>query len=47
MLKILLEGCGFTDIKQKDFCDSSISELCEPLHVKGLESKWQKNQKFY
>jgi hypothetical protein len=48
MLKILLEDCGFADIQQKEFCDSSISELREPLHVDGLEPKWQNiNKKFY
>jgi len=48
MLKILLKDCGFSDIQQKEFCDSSISELREPLHVEGLEPKWQNlNQKFY
>lgn len=48
MLEILLKRCGFDDIRQKDFCDSSVPELREPLHVEGLPPVWNiLNQDFY
>ena len=48
MIKILLEQCGFSDVKQTPFCKSSLEELEEPLHVEGFEKKWQNfNKKFY
>lgn len=47
MLKIILKDCGFVSRKAK-FNDSSIKEMRVPLHVSGLEKKWQNlNQKFY
>jgi len=48
MLNILLSQVGFGDIKQMEFCKSSVAELEEPLHVEGFEKKWQSmNKKFY
>lgn len=48
MLKILLENAGFKEIKQKGFCQSSVDELREPLHVIGMDSVWQNmNKEFY
>lgn len=48
MLKILLSGCGFGNIRETKFCKSSIPELKEPLHVKTFEKKWQDfNKEFY
>jgi len=47
MLSILLEALGYSS-KQVAFCDSEVSELRQPLHVIGLEEKWQNfNQDFY
>jgi hypothetical protein len=48
MLTTLLEQAGFDDVKAMPFCRSSLTELEEPLHVKGLPSKWQNlNKEFY
>jgi|TARA_B100001971_G_scaffold210765_1_gene236936 hypothetical protein len=48
MLKILLERTGFHLVEQKEFCESSLTEYRVPLHVQGMEPKWQNfNQKFY
>ena len=48
MLKILLKSCGFGQIKEKKFCESSVPEMREPLHVTGMEKKWQNlNDAFY
>ncbi|GEM_PF-1304815 len=48
MLKILLERCGFHCVLKKEFGDSEVPELCEPLHVVGMESVWQNfNKDFY
>jgi len=48
MLSIILSGCGFGEIKEKEFCKSSIAELEEPLHVVGLKNEWQNfTKKFY
>jgi len=48
MLKILLERTGFYCVKQKDFCDSELKDYQEPLHVEGMEKKWENfNQDFY
>ena len=48
MLKILLEKYGFYDIEQKAFCESEVEDFKEPLHVEGLEPKWENlNQEFY
>jgi len=48
MLRILFSQMGFGNIKQQEFCKSSVAELEEPLHVEGFEKKWQNlNRKFY
>ena len=48
MLKIILEHCGFGQVKQAGFADSEFPDYTEPLHVKGLEQIWQNfNQDFY
>lgn len=48
MLKILLERCGFYNVTRKGFCESDVADYREPLHVVGLEPKWQDlNQEFY
>ena len=48
MLEILLKSCGFTDIRRSSFCESSLEELREPLHVDGMDAKWQNlNQEFF
>jgi len=48
MLKIILEHCGFGQVKQAGFSDSEFPDYTEPLHVKGLEPIWQNfNQDFY
>mgnify|MGYP006112815537 CR=1 FL=1 len=48
MLKILLERYGFYDIKQKKFCESELKDYEEPLHVEGMEPKWQDlNKQFF
>ncbi len=48
MLKILLSSCGFSDIRQKGFCESEHPEYLEPLHVVGQEPVWHNlNQAFY
>jgi len=48
MVKILLERYGFYDIKQKKFCESELKDYEEPLHVEGMESKWQDlNKQFF
>ena len=48
MLTILLKRCGFHSIEQRGFCQSYIADFKEPLHVEGLEPKWQDlNQEFY
>lgn len=47
MLKIILDKLGFLPRKVR-FCESNVSELTEPLHVIGMEPKWQNfNQNFY
>ena len=47
MLEIMLKKLGYSSRKAK-FIDSEISEVKEPLHVVGLENKWQNfNQEFY
>lgn len=47
MLKIILEKLGFLPRKVR-FCESNVSELTEPLHVIGMDPKWQNfNQNFY
>ena len=48
MLKILLERYGFYDIKQQKMSESELLDYEEPLHVEGMESKWQDlNKKFF
>ena len=48
MLKILLERYGFYDVKQKKIGESEFPDYKEPLHVEGMESKWQDlNKKFF
>jgi SAM-dependent methyltransferase len=48
MLRIMGDKLGFRNILQKDFCDSKIEELQEPLHVDSLPPVWKNmNAKFY
>jgi len=48
MLKALLEKYGFYQIKQKKMGESEFPDYEEPLHVKGMEPKWQDlNKKFF
>ena len=48
MLGIILKRCSFYKCKQKDFCDSELSDYKEPLHVLGMETVWQDlNKDFY
>jgi SAM-dependent methyltransferase len=48
MLRIMLDRLGFGSILQKDFCDSQIEELLEPLHVESLPPVWENmSAKFY
>jgi len=48
MLKIILERCGFSEIKHKSFCESEYPEYNEPLHISGLEPIWKDlNQELY
>lgn len=47
MLAIIMDKLGFLP-RQAGFCESEVPEMTEPLHVLGLESKWQNmNQQFY
>ena len=47
MLAIMFEKLGYSP-RQADFCESEVPEMQEPLHVIGLEDKWQNfNQEFY
>ena len=47
MLEIMLEKLGYLP-KKMAFCDSEILEMREPLHVIGLDNRWQNfNQDFY
>ena len=48
MLRIMLSELGFLDIERAKFCVSSVSELCEPLHVSTLPPVWENmNPDFY
>jgi hypothetical protein len=48
MLRILLERTGYYCIEQKPFCESSLRDYEEPLHVSGMTPVWQNfNQEFY
>jgi len=48
MLNILLERTGFYFVEQKEFCESSVEDYNEPLHVVGMEPVWKNfNQAFY
>lgn len=47
MLQVIFERLGFCP-RQVGFCQSEVPEMREPLHVLGLENKWQTfNQQFY
>jgi hypothetical protein len=47
MLSMMFEKLGYAPQKV-GFCESEIAEFREPLHVVGLENKWQNfNQEFY
>ena len=47
MLAIMFEKLGYSP-RQVGFCESEVSEMREPLHVLGMDEKWQNfNQKFY
>lgn len=47
MLSSILKKLGFLP-KRVKFCESEIEEFAEPLHVVGLQNKWQCfNQDFY
>jgi hypothetical protein len=47
MMKILFTKLGFSP-RKAEFNDSIVAEMQEPLHVIGLDPKWQNlNQKFY
>jgi len=47
MLEIMMTKLGFKT-RKASFCDSEIEEMNVPLHVKGLQPKWQNlNQEFY
>ncbi len=47
MLDIMLTKLGYSS-RKAEFNDSEIDEMQEPLHVAGLEKKWQNfNQEFY
>jgi len=41
MLQIMLGKLGFWNILKKEFCDSQIEELLEPLHVESLPPVWE------
>jgi predicted SAM-dependent methyltransferase len=48
MMELILKNYGFTNIRKVGFCESKYSDFKEPLHVRGLESKWQSfNKEFY
>lgn len=48
MLKIILEHCGFSQVKQPGFAESELLDYTEPLHVEGLDPVWRNlNQEFY
>lgn len=48
MLKALLEKYGFYEVKQKKMGESEFPDYEEPLHVEGMEPKWQDlNKKFF
>jgi len=47
MLAIMFEKLGYSP-RQVGFCESEVFEMREPLHVVGLDDKWQNfNQEFY
>lgn len=47
MLDIMLRRLGYSS-RKAIFNDSEVPEITEPLHVVGLEAKWQNfNQEFY
>lgn len=48
MMELILKNYGFINIRKVEFCESRYDDFSEPLHVKGLESKWQNfNKSFY
>lgn len=48
MLKLLFSWSGFTDIQQKEFCQSDLEDFKEPLHVESLPPVWEDmNKDFY
>jgi len=48
MLRILLEKTGFEDVQNKEFCESSLEDYKEPLHVEVMPAKWENfYQEFY
>jgi len=48
MMKILLDGCGFSDVRKVGFCESSVAEFSEPMHVTGLPPVWRAfNDQFF
>ncbi len=48
MIKILLQKCGFVDIKKKKFCQSKILDFRTPCHILGRNSIYHNlNNKFY
>jgi len=48
MLKILLQRTGFGEVNQMKFCESKHKDYQIPMHVIGMEPKWQDlNQEFY
>ena len=47
MLQIILKRIGFDEVNQMNFCESKINDYQIPMHVVGLESKWEDlNQDF-
>ena len=48
MLKIILQKTGFYKIAKKNFCESSIKDFNEPLHVFGKPAKYYNlNNEYY
>lgn len=48
MLQTMLEKLGFMNSVESGFCDSSVEEMREPLHVTTLQPVWENmNPEFY
>ena len=48
ILQTVLEKYGFYEVKQKKMGESEFPDYEEPLHVEGMEPKWQDlNKKFF